>query len=159
MTYFKKALLMLLKDYTLNASILRSLIIISVATNLFGLYFPILNSNDANFYALISKHIVDSSDWINLTFAGSDWLDKPHLPFWLVALSFKIFGIHAYSYVLPGFICNLIGAYYTYKIAQYWYDEDTGLFALLIYVTSLHLMLSSIDVINDKRPALAPILI
>lgn len=130
----------------LSSSLLNFLLLIALISNACGLLFPILGSNDANFYAVVAKHIVLSGDWVNLTYAGHDWLDKPHFPFWLSAISYKIFGINAFAYILPGFIFNLIGAYYTYLLSRHFYTHQVGILASLIYLTTLHLMLSSIDV-------------
>ncbi len=125
---------------------LQCLLVLVVLLNASSIISPLLNSNDAYFYALISKNIVLSNNWIELFYGGHDWLDKPHFPFWLSALSFKLFGINAYAYVLPGFLFHLIGAYYTYRLAQHLYNHECGLLAALIYLSSLHLLLSSIDV-------------
>lgn len=135
-----------LKDMLLSNRLVKMLILFAIGINTLGLCFPILGSNDSNFYSVIAKHIVISGDWINLTFAGSDWLDKPHLPFWLTAISYKLFGINAFAYILPGFVFNLVGALYTYRLAKHLYGHETGMLACLVYLTSLHLMLSSIDV-------------
>ena len=122
------------------------LIILAVLVNASGMFSPILNSNDAYFYAVISKNIVQSHDWVNLIYGGKDWLDKPHFPFWMTALSFKIFGINSFAYVLPGFVFHCLGAYFTYRLACDLYNRETGLVAALIYATSLHLMLSALDI-------------
>lgn len=122
------------------------LIILAVLVNASGMFSPILNSNDAYFYAVISKNIVQSHDWVNLIYGGKDWLDKPHFPFWMTALSFKIFGINSFAYVLPGFVFHCLGAYFTYRLACGLYNRETGLVAALIYATSLHLMLSALDI-------------
>lgn len=135
-----------MKNSAVTNNSLRWLIALAVVVGGLGLFSPVLNSNDAYFYAVISKTLVTSHNWVDLYYAGQDWLDKPHLPFWLTAFSFKLFGVSAFAYVLPGFIFNLIGALYTYKLAKLFYDETTGLVAALIYVTSLHLMLSAMDV-------------
>ncbi|TXH55927.1 MAG: hypothetical protein E6Q89_06180, partial [Bacteroidia bacterium] len=88
-----------------------------------------------------------SQDYINLTFNAQDWLDKPHLQFIITALFYKYLGVHVYSYILPGFLFNLLGARYTYLLAKKMYQsKEVGLFASLFYLTSVHLMLSSIDV-------------
>lgn len=122
------------------------LIILLLLTNACAMFSPVLNSNDAYFYAVISKTMVNNHDWVNLYYGGQDWLDKPHLPFWLTALSFKIFGVSAFTYVLPGFIFHCIGAIYTYRLGKLLYSESTGIIATLIYVSSLHLLLSSMDI-------------
>lgn len=122
------------------------LIILLLLTNACAMFSPVLNSNDAYFYAVISKTMVNNHDWVNLYYGGQDWLDKPHLPFWLTALSFRIFGVSAFAYVLPGFIFHCIGAIYTYRLGKLLYSESTGIIATLIYVSSLHLLLSSMDI-------------
>jgi 4-amino-4-deoxy-L-arabinose transferase-like glycosyltransferase len=118
----------------------------AIIITLTGLFSPVLNSNDAYFYAVISKAMVTQHNWIDLYYMGSDWLDKPHLPFWLTALSFKLFGVTPTGYVLPGLLFHFIGAYYTYRLACELFDGETGKLAGLIYLTSLHLLLSAIDV-------------
>jgi 4-amino-4-deoxy-L-arabinose transferase-like glycosyltransferase len=136
----------LLSNELLSNSLLKFLLLIALLTNIFGLCFPILGSNDSNFYAVVAKEMINSGNWINLTFAHQDWLDKPHFPFWLTAISFKIFGINTFAYVLPGFIFNLIGVRYTYLLAKHFYNHQVGLVASIIYLSALHLMLSAIDV-------------
>lgn len=122
------------------------LIILAVLANASGMVSPILNSNDAYFYAVISKNMLQSNDWVNLMYGGKDWLDKPHFPFWITVLSYKIFGVNSFAYVFPGFIFHCLGAYFTYRLAKDLYSRETGLVAVLIYVTSLHLMLSALDI-------------
>jgi 4-amino-4-deoxy-L-arabinose transferase-like glycosyltransferase len=130
----------------LNQTSLILLIILATALTASGMLFPVLGSTFSPYYGVIAKHIVTHNDWINLTLAGQDWLDKPHLPFWITAISFKIFGINSFAYILPGFIFNLIGACYTYKLSRIWYNVNTSLLSVLLYLSTLHLMLSSIDV-------------
>jgi 4-amino-4-deoxy-L-arabinose transferase-like glycosyltransferase len=45
-------------------------------------------TNDSVVYALLAKHMVLHKDWFSLVYQGTDWLDKPHFPFWMVAISF-----------------------------------------------------------------------
>lgn len=122
------------------------LIIMTILINSIGLFEPLMRNDDPVLYATIAKHMVLSGDWIDLIFQGQDWLDKPHFPFWLTAISFKIFGINAFAYVLPGFLFNLLGAYYTYRLAKHFYNHEVGLISALIYITSLHLLISAMDV-------------
>lgn len=130
----------------LSTRLIGWLILISLLVECYGLFSPVLGSNDSNFYSTIAKHIVTSNDWLNLYYANHDWLDKPRLPFWCIALSYKIFGTNTFAYIFPGFLFNLLGGYFTYKLGRYLYDHKTGLIATLLYFSSLHLMLSAIDV-------------
>ncbi len=133
-------------DFIFRVKQLRLLIVFAVLINAFGLIFPLIGNDDPTLYANIVKQMVISGDFINLTLNGASWLDKPHFPFWVTVVFFKIFGIRPISYILPGFLFNLLGAFYTYKLARLLYNVETGLMATIIYLSSLHLLISSIDV-------------
>lgn len=130
-----------------NSFQLKLLICIIILVNLSGIFYPILRNDDPPLYANIAKHIILSGNWLDLVSQQHDWLDKPHFPFWMTALSFKVFGINSFAYILPGFIFHLLGAYFTYRLAKSLYGNgDIGLIAVVIYLSALHLMMSSIDV-------------
>lgn len=122
------------------------LLCLVVIVNACGLCVPVLGSNDAYFYALISKTMASNHDWINLYYGGHDWLDKPHFPFWATALSFDIFGYSAFAYALPGFLFSLLGAIYTYRFTRLLFNINAAFIAAISYLTAIHLLLSSIDV-------------
>lgn len=128
------------------SSTAKILIVIAVLASMVGMFFPSVSSTFTPYYGSIAKHIVVTNNWTDLVLSGHDWLDKPHLPFWLTALSYKAFGINSFAYILPGFVFNLIGVYYTYRLARFWYSKEVGVLAALFTVTALHIMLSSIDV-------------
>jgi 4-amino-4-deoxy-L-arabinose transferase-like glycosyltransferase len=130
----------------MNNKFILGLIVAVLLASSIGMFFPLLTSNYSPYYGSIAKHIFLTDNWVDLSLSGKDWLDKPHLPFWLTAISFKIFGVNSFAYILPGFLFNILGAIYTYKVANIWYDKKTSLLAVLFYFSCLHLMLSSIDV-------------
>ena len=76
--------------------------------NCSNLFQPIVGADDAVLYANVAKHMVMSNDWIGLFVKNQPWLDKPHFQFWITALSFKIFGISSFSYILPGLLFYFI---------------------------------------------------
>jgi 4-amino-4-deoxy-L-arabinose transferase-like glycosyltransferase len=126
---------------------IKILIALIILINFCGIFNPLIRNDDPALYANIAKHMVLSNNWINLIVNNSDWLDKPHFPFWVAAIFFKLFGINSFAYILPGFIFHLIGGFYTYRLARQLYSsKDVGLLAALIYFSSLHLLISSIDV-------------
>ncbi len=125
---------------------IKYLILLAILANAVGLLFPSLRGTFTPYYGSIAKNIAISGNWSDLMLLNQDWLDKPHFPFWITALSFQIFGINSFAYMLPGFLFHLIGLYFTYKLARFWYNEEVGLLAVLFTASALHLMLSSIDV-------------
>jgi 4-amino-4-deoxy-L-arabinose transferase-like glycosyltransferase len=120
-------------------------ICIGIALNALCFFSEILEPDGA-LYATIAKHIANTNDWINLWGNGSDWLDKPHLPFWLAAISFKLFGISAFSYKLASFVCWLVAVLYCYKLSAKIYSIRIAQLATIIYITALHVILSNADV-------------
>ncbi len=77
---------------------------------------------------------------------GKNWLDKPHFPFWMAALSFKIFGFHSWSYRLPALLFYLLSVFYTYLFAKKNYGQKTAIVAALILLTAQHIFMSDVDV-------------
>ena len=110
-----------------------------------GLFVPLMDP-DAGVYASISKTMAREGDYVNLYFQHTDWLDKPHFPFWVTAVFFKIFGYHDWAYKLPGIFFVLIGARYTYLFAKKFYSETIALWSVFILLTSLHIIISNNDV-------------
>ncbi len=125
---------------------IKSWLIIVILINVFFLCYSLNTGGNSVLFATVAKNIVTSGNWINLMVDGQDWLDKPHFPFWITAASFKLFGIHSFSYILPGMLFNLLGAYFTYRIGRFFYNSSTGLLAALIYLTALQTVQSCFDI-------------
>ena len=126
--------------------LVRWLVLLSLLVNAIGLVTPIINAGDSVTYAALSQHMVRHGDWVNLVLDGQDWLDKPHFPFWVTALFFKLGGVNAISYNLPGFLFHLLGAYYTYRVARLFYGREAAWLAVLVFVSAFQVMLTSTDV-------------
>jgi len=120
-------------------------IFLTVLVNCCGLFTTIIGP-DGTMYATIAKTMVLRHDYVNMFVLNRDWLDKPHLPFWVTALSFNIFGIHTWSYKLPGILFMMMGAVYTYLFAKRLYSKEIALWSVLILLTAEHIVLSNNDV-------------
>lgn len=118
---------------------------LAVLLNFSGLFVTIMGP-DAALYASIAKTMAHENNFADLMVQGKDWLDKPHFPFWVTALFFKVFGVHDWSYKLPGILFVLMAAGYTYKLAKALYSAEAGLWAVLILLTSQHLVINNMDV-------------
>ena len=102
--------------------------------------------SDSALYASIAKEMALSNNFLDLTFDGTDWLDKPHFPFWVTVISFKIFGINTFAYKLPAILFTLLALSYTFRLTRELYNRETALLAVLILATAQHLILSNNDV-------------
>lgn len=121
------------------------LILLLAAFGIPALFTDILEPDGA-LYATISKTMALHSDWLNLYSRGAAWLDKPHLPFWLVAISFKIFGINSFAYKLPSYLAGLMAACFVFKFAKNIYTEKVAYLSTIIFLSTLHVIVSTFDV-------------
>lgn len=117
--------------------------------SIFGLYcyhlFLDFYLDDAALYAALSEIMVNTGDYISLMHNGKDWLDKPHFPFWISALFFKLFGISSFSYFLP-LTFSIFGAFsYTYKFTKRYYSQEVAWLSVLIVAASQYMILSSTE--------------
>jgi 4-amino-4-deoxy-L-arabinose transferase-like glycosyltransferase len=130
----------------LSKNIFRFVFIAATIVYVAGLFVDVINV-DAAQYASISKEMLQTGSYLVVKHCGQDYLDKPPLLFWLSALSFKIFGIHNWSYKLPSFLFTLLGVFATFRLGTVLYDERVGkLAALLLYTCQAFFMFN-----NDVR--------
>ncbi len=118
---------------------------IAVLVNFSGIFVPVTGP-DGTLYASIAKTMAQRNNFVELFAYGKDWLDKPHFPFWIAALSFKLFGYTTWAYKLPAILFLLMGAWYTYLFGKALYNKQIGLWAMLILLTAQHIVLSNNDV-------------
>jgi len=121
------------------------LILLGIILNATGLFNDVLEP-DGTLYATIAKHMALHNDWINLFGDNHDWLDKPHFPFWITALSYKLLGINSFAYKFPGFIFWVLGLRFTYLLAKELYNATVAQVTVLVYIIALHAVLANFDV-------------
>jgi 4-amino-4-deoxy-L-arabinose transferase-like glycosyltransferase len=113
-----------------------------------GLWIPLMD-NDAAHHANIALRMYITGDYVNLIDNGKDYLDKPHLHFWLAAISYKIFGVNEVAYKLPSFLISIGGLYSLYKLGSLLYNQETGRLTALILGTAFAFVISLSDVRMD----------
>ncbi len=121
------------------------LLVPAILVNAGGLLIPILEPDGA-LYATIAKTMARSGNFIDLFVDGRDWLDKPHFPFWMAALSMRIFGVNGFAYKFPALLFWAAGAWYTWRLALSLYGKPVAQLSTLIYVSAAHLVISNNDV-------------
>jgi 4-amino-4-deoxy-L-arabinose transferase-like glycosyltransferase len=111
--------------------------------------FVTLFENDSAQFAVMAMRMVQENDFLNLFKGPQEYLDKPHMHYWLAALSFKIFGIYDWAYRIPGILVTFLGAYSCFGLGKLLYNTDIGKFAALIFLTCQTIVLSAIDLRTD----------
>lgn len=113
-----------------------------------GMFVPLMD-NDSAHHANIALHMHLTGDYVRLIDYGVDYLDKPHLHFWLTALSYKIFGVTTFAYKFPSLLFTVLGTYSTFRIGKALYNSETGKLAALITATAFAYILANNDVRMD----------
>ena len=104
---------------------------------------------DAAQYAAMSQDMMASDNWLELHHRGQAYLDKPPLLFWLSALSFKVFGVHNWSYKLPSILFACLGLFSTYRFALLHHGREVARYAVLVLGGSAAFLVMTNDVRCD----------
>lgn len=129
---------------------------VGIFLNATGLFPPIMELDGA-LYACIAKQMAQTGDFVNLYAVGTDWLDKPHFPFWIAALSYRIFEVTTFGYKFPALLAFLGSVAYCYHFARLTYSKAVAQVASLVLLTAFHGVLSNSDV--RAEPYLMPLII
>jgi 4-amino-4-deoxy-L-arabinose transferase-like glycosyltransferase len=121
------------------------LLCLCVLVNCSALFVTIIGPDGA-LYASIAKTMAQRNNYIDLFAEGRDWLDKPHFPFWITAISFELFGFTTWAYKLPAILFLFMGAYYTYALARDLYNKEVGYWSAIVLLTAEHIIISNNDV-------------
>ena len=113
-----------------------------------GLFVPLMD-NDSAHHANIAMHMYLNRDYVNLIDAGQDYLDKPHLLFWLCTISYKIWAVTSFAYRFPSFLFTILCVYSVYRLGRSLYNDETGKLAALIIASAFAFILANTDVRMD----------
>lgn len=111
--------------------------------------FATLMENDSAQFAVMAMRMFQENDWLSLWKGPEEYLDKPHLHYWLAALSYSVFGLHDWAYRVPALLATLLGAYSTHGLGSLLYNKNSGRMAALIFLSAQTIVLSAIDVRTD----------
>ncbi len=97
-----------------------------------SLFQPPLMDDADTVHAEAAREMVETGDWVTLKINGGfRYLEKAPLMYWIVAASFKIFGVHDWSARLPIALGMLALLLVVYRIGRRFYGDEGGLYAAL----------------------------
>lgn len=118
-------------------------------TYISGLFVPLME-NDSAQHASMAMRMVLQDDFVHLYKGADPYLDKPHLHFWLAALSMKLFGIYDWAYRIPSVLFLLMGAVCTARLTRLLYDsKQVSILAAFVFISAQTIILSAHDVRTD----------
>src|SRR5580765_7198738 len=97
-----------------------------------SLFQPPLMDDADTVHAEAAREMVERDDWVTLKINdGFRYLEKAPLMYWLVAASYKVFGVHDWSARLPIALGMLALLLVVYRIGRRFYRNEGGLYAAL----------------------------
>ena len=124
------------KNIRLNKKLFIFLIAILLLVSLSSLFFienHSLVAHDESLYANRAKLIIDTNNWFTP-------FEKAHHKtigsYWLIASSFKIFGINEFSARLPSFIFSILSIFVLFKIVKNISSFEIGLISIFTLSSS-----------------------
>ncbi len=99
--------------------------------------------------AQIARNMLSSGDWVTARLDGVAYLEKSPLIYWMMAVSFRILGVHDWVARLPlAFSCILL-CWVTYRFARWAFDADAALYSGVALATCAGLFLFTRILIPD----------
>ena len=105
--------------------------------------------------AQAARTMLASGDWVTARLDGVAYLEKAPLNYWMMAVAYKIFGIHDWAARLPHALAVVLLCWVTYRFGCWAFGETAGLFAGVALSTSVGLFLFTRILIPDAVLTLA----
>src|SRR5216684_9124526 len=91
--------------------------------------------------AQIARNMLDSGDWVTARLDGVAYLEKSPLKYWMIAVSYEIFGVHDWAARLPVAISAVVLCWLSFRMGAWAFSVRAGLWAGLAIASSVGLWL------------------
>jgi 4-amino-4-deoxy-L-arabinose transferase-like glycosyltransferase len=100
--------------------------------------------------AQIARNMLASSDWVTARLNGVAYLEKSPLIYWMMAASYRVFGVRDWAARLPLALAVILLCWVTYRFARWAFDsDDAGAFSGLALASCVGLFLFTRILIPD----------
>ncbi len=91
--------------------------------------------------AQIARNMLTSGDWVTARLDGVPYLEKAPLIYWLIAICYKIFGVHDWAARIPVALASIGLCLLTAAFGRWAFGKREGLYAGVIMATCVGLFL------------------
>jgi 4-amino-4-deoxy-L-arabinose transferase-like glycosyltransferase len=91
--------------------------------------------------AQIARNMLDSGDWVIARLDGVPYLEKSPMIYWLIALSYRIFGVHDWTARIPVALAGVLLVWTTWRYALWAFGRRIGFNAGIVIATCMGLFL------------------
>ncbi len=99
--------------------------------------------------AQIARNMLQSGDWVTARLDGVAYLEKSPLKYWMIAVSFMIFGVHDWAARIPIAACTVLLCWLTARFGAWAFGWRAGMYSGLALATSVGLFLFTRILIPD----------
>jgi 4-amino-4-deoxy-L-arabinose transferase-like glycosyltransferase len=99
--------------------------------------------------AQIAHNMLQSGDWVTARLDGVAYLEKSPLKYWMIAVSFMVFGVHDWSARIPISLSTVLLCWVVYRFAFWAFGRRAALCSGLILATSIGIFLFTRILIPD----------
>jgi Dolichyl-phosphate-mannose-protein mannosyltransferase len=99
--------------------------------------------------AQIARTMLESGDWVTARLDGVAYLEKSPLIYWMMAGSFRVFGVHDWAARLPIALGIVLLCWVTSRFGRWAFGEQAGIYAGVCLATSAGLYLFTRILIPD----------
>jgi 4-amino-4-deoxy-L-arabinose transferase-like glycosyltransferase len=128
-------------------------LLLTAALALFVSFFSLgsitLFDVDEAVFAEATKEMIQSGDWITPTYNGENRYDKPILLYWLMAVSYKIFGINEFAARFPSALSGVLLCFSIFFFVRHLYNDKKAFYASVSFVSSLYYLAYSHAAVTD----------
>src|SRR5690348_14747119 len=97
----------------------------------------------------IARNMLQSGDWVTARLDGVAYLEKSPLKYWMIAVSFMIFGPHDWAARIPIALSAVLLCWLVARFGAWAFGERAGMIAGLVMATSVGLFLFTRILIPD----------
>jgi 4-amino-4-deoxy-L-arabinose transferase-like glycosyltransferase len=99
--------------------------------------------------AQIARTMLESGDWVTARLDGVTYLEKSPLIYWMMAASYRVFGVHDWAARLPLSLAVVLLCWVTYRFTRWGLGERAGVYAGVSLATAAGLYLFTRILIPD----------
>jgi 4-amino-4-deoxy-L-arabinose transferase-like glycosyltransferase len=99
--------------------------------------------------AQIARNMLTSGDWVIARLDGVPYLEKSPLLYWMMAISYRIFGVHDWAARIPVALAAVLLAWVTYRYGRWAFESRAGYYAGVALATCVGLFLFTRILIPD----------
>jgi 4-amino-4-deoxy-L-arabinose transferase-like glycosyltransferase len=126
-----------LVEFRNQTATLLALLVLSGTLFFFRLGTPGLFDADEPAYAQAAREMLETGDWITPHFNGRPRFDKPILFYWLIMLSYRLFGISEFAVRFWSALAGVILVLVIARAARRWLGPPADLLAALAFTLNI----------------------